>query len=131
MRQKIILRMRDGRLKKCTTFSHFSAAFAKIKVLTTEGWVETVDLSDVKAIFFVREFEGNPNYKASNEFNEGSPKAGMAVKVTFADGEVMRGKVINLAEKSGGFFLFPADPKDNNRKVFVVRARDTIVEVEG
>jgi hypothetical protein len=130
MRQKIVLRMRDGRLKKCTTFSHFSAAFAKIKVLTIEGWVETVNLSDVKAIFFVREFEGNPAYKARKDFHEGSPKAGRAVTVRFADGEVMRGKVINLAEKSGGFFLFPADPNDNNLKVFVVRAQDTIVEVE-
>ena len=130
MRQKIVLRMRDGAMEKCSIYSHFSAAYKKLKVLDTEARLKTVDLRDVKAIFFVREHEGNPGFRACQEFAEDSPKAGKAVKVTFPDGEVLRGKVLNLAEGSSGFFLFPPDPLDNNLKIFVVRGPGTEVEVE-
>ena len=129
MRQKIVLRRRDGSLEKCSIYSHFSAAYKSIKVLDTEGNLKTVDLQDVKAIFFVRDHEGNPGYRPNREFTEDSPKAGTAVKVTFPDGEVMRGRVINLSSSPGGFFMFPPDPLDNNLKVFVVRGPDTEVEV--
>ncbi len=131
MQEKIVLRMKDGSMRKCSTYSHFSAAFTKMKVVTTEGKVESVDLSDLKAIFFVYEFEGNPGYKAGGDFEEASPKAGRIVRVCFQDGEVIRGRVLNLAEGRSGFFLYPADPLDNNRKVFVVRSPGTRVEVEG
>ncbi len=130
MRQKIVVRLKDGSLKKCSTFSHFSSAYTKLKVLTTEGGVETVDLKDVKAIFFVRDFAGDASYEPRREFQDGSPKAGQAVTVRFSDGEVIRGRVINLAERSAGFFLFPADPNENNQRVFVVRTPGVQVEVE-
>jgi hypothetical protein len=130
MREQMVLRMLDGSVKKCATFSRFSAAHAKVKVVTTEGSVESVDLDDVKAIFFVRDLMGDPSYTPKREFHEGSPLAGKAVTVRFPDGEMLRGRVINLAEKERGFFLFPADPLENNRKVFVVRRHDTLVEVE-
>jgi hypothetical protein len=130
MGQKIVLRMKDGSMKKCSTHTHFSAAYRHIKVVTMKGEVETVALDDVKAIFFVKAFEGDPGYKAGREFTEDSPKAGQAVCVTFGDGEIIRGRVLNMAEERQGFFLFPADPRDNNEKVYVVRAPDARIEVE-
>ena len=130
MRQKIVLRMRDGSMEKCTIYSHFSAAYRKLKVLDTGANLKSVDLHDVKAIFFVREHEGNPGYRPYKDFSEDSPKAGKVVKVTFSDGEVLTGRVLNLAEGSSGFFLFPPDPLDNNLKVFVVRGPGTVVEIE-
>lgn len=128
--QKIILRQRDGQMVRCSTYSHFSAAFKQIKVVTAQGKVETVALEDVKAIFFVRDFAGDADYKASVEFVPGSPRAGRPVTVTFEDGEIIRGRVLNLAEDRPGFFVFPADPRDNNEKVFVVRSPGTLIEVE-
>lgn len=130
MREQMVLRMLDGTVKKCSTFSRFSAAHSKVKVVTTQGTVESVDLDEVKAIFFVRDLTGNPGYVPVKEFHEGSPLAGQAVTVRFPDGELLRGRVINFAEGSRGFFLFPADPLENNRKVFVVRRPETAVEVE-
>lgn len=130
MREQMVLRMLDGSVKKCTTFSHFSAAHSKVKVVTTGGLVESVDLDDVKAIFFVRDLQGDPGYVPKKEFHEGSPLAGRAVTVRFPDGELLRGRVINLAEQNRGFFLFPADPLENNRKVFVIRRPETVVELE-
>ncbi len=117
-------------MEKCSIYSHFSAAYRKLKVLDTEGKLKTVDLHEVKAIFFVRDHGGDPGYIPCKEFTADSPKAGKVVKVTFGDGEKLCGKVINLAEGASGFFLFPPDPKDNNLKIFVVRAPGLGVEVE-
>jgi hypothetical protein len=128
--QKIVLRMLDGSMKKCTIYAHFSCAFTKIKVVTLEGRVESVDLDKVKAIFFVKEFDGNPGYKAGTDFDEHSPRAGKVVRVTFPDGETIRGRVLNFARQRKGFFLYPADSRDNNEKVYVVRLPDTRIEVE-
>ena len=128
--QKVILRRKDGVLVRCSTYSHFSAAYRQMKVVTAEGKVESVPLEDLKAIFFVKDFEGNPDYHATAAYVTGSPRAGRAVAVTFEDGETLRGKVLNLAEDRPGFFLFPADPNDNNHKVFVVRSPGVRVELE-
>lgn len=129
MRQKIVLRLLDGTMEKCSIYSHFSAAYRSVKVLDTEGRLKTVELKDVKAIFFVREHDGNALYKPNREFTEDSPKAGTMVKVTFPDGEVIRGRALNLNANGGGFYLFPPDPLDNNLKIFVPRAPGTEVEV--
>ena len=130
MHQKLILRRRDGTMARCSTYSHFSAAYKSIKVINTDGKVESVSLADLKAIFFVKDFGGNPRYHAHTDFSDESPKAGQVVKVTFHDGETMRGRVINVAEGRSGFFIFPADPLDNNERVFIVRSPDVRVEVE-
>ncbi|MEW6758631.1 MAG: hypothetical protein AB1347_10455 [Acidobacteriota bacterium] len=130
MPQNLVLRMRDGSMKKCKIYTHFSAAYSRFQVVTVDGRVENVPLNDVKAIFFVRDLEGNPGYKSQTEYSEESPKAGRPVRVSFPDGEVMRGRVLHMAEGRSGFFLFPADPLDNNLKVFVVRSPDVNVEVE-
>ncbi len=130
MHQKLILRRRDGTMERCSTYSHFSAAFRSIKVIDTDGKVASVPLSELKAIFFVKDFGGNPHYHANTDFSDESPKAGQIVKVTFHDGETMRGRVINMSEGHSGFFMFPADPLDNNEKVFIIRSDDIRVEVE-
>lgn len=129
--RKIVLRMKDGEMRKCSIYTQFSSAFKKIKVVTVEGKIESVDIADLKAIFFVKDFAGNPDYKAHQTQEENSPKAGKVVKVIFADGEVLRGRVLNMAEERPGFYMFPLDPRDNNEKVYIVRSPDMKVEVEG
>jgi hypothetical protein len=130
MAQKLIVRMRDGSILKCSSRIPFSAAFQMITVLDDSGKVLKIALSDLKAIFFVKDFDGNPNYKAGKEFGEGSPRAGKIYSVSFHDGEVIKGRVLNLAEENSGFFLYPADPLDNNEKVFIVRSGDINIQME-
>jgi len=129
--RKIVLRMKGGKMRKCSVYTQFSSAFKKIKVVTVEGKVESVNIEDLKAIFFVRDFAGNPDYKAHQSLEKNSPKAGKIVKVTFHDGETIRGRVLNLAEKRPGFYMFPLDPRDNNEKVYIVRSPDMEIEEEG
>ncbi len=132
MSNKLILRLKDGSMLKCSSRIPFSAAFENVTVIDESGGVHKIPISEIKAIFFVKDFSGNPNYKAGAEFGEGSPKAGKTVTVKFHDGEVIKGKVINPAEGKNGFFLYPADPLDNNEKVFVVRKNtiDIVMENE-
>jgi len=130
MAEKLILRKRDGSMLRCSSRIPFSAAFQQITVLDEEGKLLKLPLSDLKAIFFVKDFDGNPHYKAGKEFGEGSPRAGKIYTVSFHDGEVIKGRVLNLAEENSGFFLYPADPLDNNEKVFIVRSDDLRITPE-
>jgi hypothetical protein len=130
MAGKLILRKKDGSMLKCSSRIPFSAAFQQLSVIDEDGKVLKIPLAELKAIFFVKDFEGNPNYKAGREFGEGSPRAGKIYSVSFHDGEIIKGRVLNLAETKTGFFLYPADPLDNNEKVFIVRSDDISVNLE-
>jgi hypothetical protein len=130
MADKLILRMKDGGMLKCSSRIPFSAAFDKVTVIDDGGKVLKIPIATVKAIFFVKDFAGNPQYKAGSEFSEGSPKAGKVFTVKFHDGEIIKGRVLNIAEDKRGFFLYPADPLDNNEKVFVVRSDEIEISSE-
>ena len=45
----------------------------------------------LKAVFFVKDFIGKPEYQARQVFDQGRPPNGRKVKVVFTDGEVLVG----------------------------------------
>ena len=45
---------------------------------------------------------------------------GKKIQVDFADGETLIGYTSGYSPARAGFFVFPADPEDNNEKVFVI-----------
>ena len=75
---------------------------------------------DLKAVFFVRDFLGDPNYRERKEFFKGAKFVGRVLEVIFKDGELIIGSSLNYDSDRPGFFLSPADPKGNNLGVFVV-----------
>ena len=77
-------------------------------------------LKDLKAVFFVRDFEGNSQYGERKGYLDGERPAGRKVEVTFGDGEVLVGSTLGYESSRPGFFLFPADPQTNNVRVFAV-----------
>jgi hypothetical protein len=77
-----------------------------------------VPLSRLKAVFFVRDFDGDPAYKERQTF-EVTPH-GRKMEVTFLDGETMTGSTLSYRPEGSGFFLCPADPRSNNLRIFVV-----------
>ena len=126
--QKVVLRFRDGTMEKTTTFRHFSIAHGSIQVVGVDGKVRWVKTAELKAVFFVRELDGNPEYREHKDMGPGGPRAGKTVQVTFPDGEILMGKSINPEMEGLGFFLFPADPASNNERVFVVR--DAVSDIQ-
>ena len=77
-----------------------------------------VSIARLKAVFFVRDFGGDPNYQESKVF--GSRGQGRRVEVTFSDGEVIVGTTLNYRPDGQGFMVIPADPGANNTRIFVV-----------
>jgi uncharacterized protein DUF6982 len=77
-----------------------------------------VRLAELKALFFVKEFAGNPGYREQAPKNAMQP--GEKVEVTLSDGETTVGFRDSLPAGDLGFFLTPADPHSNNECVFVI-----------
>ncbi len=75
----------------------------------------------LKAVFVVRDFNGNPQYNERKTYVVGENPSGVKLEVTFADGEVMVGStLLTYDPKRQGNFIIPADPQSNNIRVFVV-----------
>jgi hypothetical protein len=122
---KIVSRFADGRIKKgySKDFSPSRSNFHLMGDLTGgSGEPETVQVADLKAVFFVHDLHGNPNDAERKPFAGSDSSQGQKVQVTFADGELLRGSVPGYSPKESGFFLFPADPGSNHIRVFVVNA---------
>lgn len=84
------------------------------------GEATEVLVKELKAVFFVQDFAGNSLYHERKKYLEGEKPSGRKVEVTFMDGEVLVGTTLGYDPNRPGFFLFPADPKSNNIRVFAV-----------
>jgi hypothetical protein len=77
-------------------------------------------IADLKALFFVKDFAGNPQHKESGEFDPARAAGGRKIQVVFKDGETIVGTTQGYQPGRPGFFLVPADAKSNNERCFVV-----------
>jgi len=120
---KIVVRFVDGRIIKGSTqdFSPNKPLFHLYPYDTniSKDGIE-IFVKDLKAIFFVRDFEGNAQYKERKQFLEGERPSGRMVQIIFNDGEVLVGTTLGYDPKRPGFFLFPPDSQGNNIRVFAV-----------
>ena len=125
---RIVARFLDGRIVKGFTTDflpgkatfHISAQSGGVQASGTKP--EEVHVMDLKALFFVKSFEGDPQHKKSNEPSPGTPGGGRRIRVVFKDGEVLVGTTQGYDRSRPGFFLVPADPSGNNERCFVVAA---------
>jgi hypothetical protein len=121
-RAKVVVRHADGRILKGHTFDFYPNK-ARFHLFTSEdatGDPIEVSVADLKAVFFVRNFAGDPGYNERKQFPEGFQLAGRRVEVTFVDGEVLVGSTTGDDPRRPGFFVVPADPRSNNLRVFAV-----------
>jgi hypothetical protein len=122
--QKIVVRYTDGKILKghVQDFHPSRPQFSlwpSINATPKERVV--VAVGRLKAVFFVRDFNGNPGYKG--QAAAATPRGqGRRVEVTFNDGESITGTTLNYRPDGQGFFVSPADPDDNNTRIFVVAA---------
>lgn len=119
--QKIVVRYTDGQLLKGYTHDfHGSKSQFSLWHSTTAAAQErvVVPFARLKAVFFVRDFSGNPDHIERKIFE--TPAHGRRIEVTLLDNEVIVGTTLNYRTESTGFFIIPADPRDNNVRVFVV-----------
>ena len=119
---KIVARFADGRTLKGFTANFFpNKDTFHITETTAPGCVPVeVAKSDLKALFFVKDHDGNPAHDERNEFE--APPVGRPIKVTFADGEVLVGTTTGYQPGRPGFFIVPADSESNVERAYVVTA---------
>jgi hypothetical protein len=119
--QKIVVRYREGRLLK--GFTHdFHASRTQFSLWPSVNAAPSermyVPTSQLKAVFFVKDFAGNPDHHEQPTFE--TQVGGRRIEVTFADDEVLLGSTLGYRPDGVGFFVTPADTRGNNVLVFVV-----------
>jgi len=119
--QKVIARFIDGRMVAGYT-NDFHPSKQQLHLFSNprQGESTFIPLVRLKALFFVREFSGDPTRVESKDFVD-APQ-GRKVEVTFHDNEVMVGSTLGYRGEGNGFFLHPADGRSNNLRVFVTAA---------
>ncbi len=114
---RVIARYLDGTMVRGTTFDF---APTKTSFHVDDGQItREIEIGDLKALFFVRDFDGDAGYHEKKGFFS-SQIQGKKVMVEFLDGEVLFGYTLSYTSRGLGFFVFPGDPESNNEKVFIV-----------
>lgn len=120
-RNKAVVAYLDGRRLKGYIYN-FSAQKDRFRLFyeqdTHQREGADVQMKDLKAIFFARDFVGNSEYQESQTLP--SQNQGRKAEVTFRDGEKIVGTTDAYNPQKIGFFLVPADPRSNNLRVFVI-----------
>lgn len=122
MENKVVVHMKDGTIQKGIT-QDFSAMRDTFHLLPAEGGgiPKEINIEDMKALFFVKDYMGNREYERVREFTSNAQYGKKAI-ITFNDGEQMWGTYQGYDEKRRGFFFYPVDPDDNNIRIYIVRS---------
>jgi hypothetical protein len=104
-----------------------------LEVLDREGRLTQVPMSTVKGVFFVRDFDGNPDRAERKVFRSRPRLAGLWVRMTFKDTEVLEALLPNnlLDINPLGYLVTPLDVYSNNLRAFIPRTALTEMEVLG
>ncbi len=86
--------------------------------------VVKLPLETLKALFFVKTFEGRKSEFELKHFESGPSVGGLWVRVKFYDNEWIEGLMRNSMHllTDPGFFLKPPDSQSNNEILYVVKA---------
>jgi len=123
---RVVARCLDGTTIRGTTID-FSPTRRSFRLNDGRTTLE-IDLARLKALFFVRDFDGNAAYNEKKGFFA-RQNHGKKVMIEFKDGEVLFGYTLSYTPQGFGFFVFPGDPESNNEKMFVVHASTKSVKL--
>ncbi|HZQ93201.1 MAG TPA: hypothetical protein VFA60_15520 [Terriglobales bacterium] len=107
----------------------------KVELLNTAGNVVSIELRDIKGVYFVREF-GEDDTASRKTFVTRPRTAGLWVRLRFKDNEILEGMMPNDLAQAGadGFLINPPDTRSNTQRIFVPRtalAQLTVLAVIG
>ena len=132
-RKKVVVRRLDGEVIKGYMEIGGFLSPAAAEVLDRDGRLTSIPMEAIKGIYFVRDFEGDPNRQERKVFSARPRTSGIWVRMTFKDDEVMEGLLSNdlLDTDPSGFMITPPDFYSNNTRIFVPRSALGAVEVLG
>ena len=125
MKNQVVAHYADGRILKGWAVDFFPNKPSFHLERQSTGETVEVHTGELKGVFFVKTFEGDPNAQRRTD----GERAGMGkkIRVEFTDGETLIGYTSGYSAARAGFFVFPIDPDDNNEKVYVVTDATTAV----
>ena len=131
---KMVVKYKDGKIVKgwSTDFGPNKEIF-HLHLLEENGKdTLEIEISSLKAVFFVKDYKGNKYYEKIRTF-EGSPKGTPTerkIVIIFKDGENFYGTTHSYNSERKGFYVYPIDPKDNNDRVFVINPAVNSVKLQ-
>ncbi len=136
--RKVVVKYSDGRMVRAYLTGHQDQVppteqIDAQRLKDLEGMPLDFAPHEIKAIFVVKSFEGNPNYVEFKNFPERPGDAGLWVRVLFKDKESLEGVAPNsLATFTDPiFYMTPPDPQSNNQAVLVSKASLADMQVLG
>ena len=94
----------------------------KLELLNTSGTVISIDLREIKGVYFVREF-GDSESLTRKTFTTRPRAEGLWVRLRFKDSEVLEGLMPAdlMQAMSEGYIVNPPDQRSNTQRIFVPR----------
>jgi hypothetical protein len=119
MKNDVVAHFLDGRLVKGTSLD-VAPNSPKCHVKTEEQMVE-VELEKLKALFFVRDLNGDHEYNEclTSDPNDMRLRGTKRIELTFHDGERLVGLTNRFPPIQPYFFVLPIDANSNNIRVLV------------
>ena len=121
---KVVIHLKNGKIEKGYThdFNPTTLNFHLYENVNGPSHNQSIllEMKEIKAVFFVKTFEGNEEYNERKDFIPGDRVQGRRIEVIFTDGEVLRGSTVGYDPQRLGFFLIPVDQDSNNIRIFVI-----------
>jgi hypothetical protein len=120
--KKVVVRKMD----RDSVSGYVAAQFVqegKLELLNTSGTVISMDLREIKGVYFVREF-GDSESLTRKTFTSRPRSEGLWVRLRFKDNEILEGLMPadltqNMPE---GYLVNPPDLRSNTQRIFVPRS---------
>ncbi len=102
----------------------------KVELLNLAGTLVSIDLKDIKGVYFVRDFTDS-EAPARKTFTTRPRSEGLWVRLRFRDNEVLEGLMANDLTQvlPQGFLINPPDTRSNTQRIFVPRSALTALTV--
>jgi hypothetical protein len=120
MQNKVVAHFLDNKILKGVTSDFYPTKNFFHLAKNESGETQKIDILELKAVYFVKTFEGEANYHELHDIERSG--LGKKIEVRFKDGEAIIGYTQGFSPNRPGFFVFPPDPKSNNDRIFVVNA---------
>jgi hypothetical protein len=123
MEDKVVAHFKDGRTQRGYT-QDFKPDAGTFHLLPSEGGgiPTTIKLDDLKALFYVKDYgSARRGVDRAKRFAEQGSQGQRAI-VEFRDGERIWGFTEEYSSNNLGFYFLPADPQENNTRIFIVNS---------
>jgi hypothetical protein len=120
--KKITVRKLDRDSMNGFVSTHF-VVDGKLEMLNTAGNLVSLDLKDIKCVYFVREF-GDADEVNRKTFTTRPRTEGLWVRLKFKDNDVMEGMMANDLTQVApeGYLINPPDTRSNTQRIYVPRS---------